>query len=237
MATFVLVHGAFHGGWCWRDVARLLRGRGHEVFTPTLTGLGERAHLATPGVDLDTHIRDVTAVLEWEELSGVVLVGHSYGGMPITGAADRMPERIARLVYLDAVVPWDGFSMLDYQTPERRQSFLDATAAMNGWQYPPRTAAYYGVRDPVRAAWVDAKCTPHPFGTVDQKIVLSAPPGSRVPARTLILCTDPPLPHMRQFYDRASRDPEWETLLMETGHDAMVTEPEALADLLHARAD
>ena len=117
MATFVLVHGAWHGGWCWRFVRPLLGG--HDVYAPSLTGLGERKHLARADVDLDTHIADVVSLLEMEDLCDVVLVGHSYGGMVITGAADRAPERIGRLVYLDAFVPENGKCTLDYVVPER----------------------------------------------------------------------------------------------------------------------
>ena len=117
--TFVLVHGAWHGGWCWRFVRDLLEKSGHRVHAPSLTGLGERKHLARPDIDLDTHIADIVSLLEMEDLSDVVLVGHSYGGMVITGVADRAPERIGRLVYLDAFVPEDGKCTLDYVVPER----------------------------------------------------------------------------------------------------------------------
>src|SRR5215213_11633038 len=114
MATFVLVHGSMHGGWCWKRVAPLLRAAGHDVHTPILTGPGERVHLAHSGIDLDTHIRDVLGVLEFEDLHDVVLVGHSYGTMVITGVADRAPERIAHLVYLDGVMAGEGQAALDF---------------------------------------------------------------------------------------------------------------------------
>ena len=120
MVTFVLVHPAWLGGWCWRKVTPLLRARGHEVFTPTLTGLGERSHLAKRDIGLETHIQDVVNVLEYEDLSRVILVANSSGGVVITGVADRLPERIARLVYVDAFVPEDGQSLLDIIPPERR---------------------------------------------------------------------------------------------------------------------
>lgn len=113
MATFVLVHGATAGGWVWRPVPSLLRAEGHEVYTPTLTGLGERAHLLSPEVDLGTHIQDVVNVLEFERLSQVILVGHSYGGVVVTAVAERIPERLAQLVYIDALVPADGESVAD----------------------------------------------------------------------------------------------------------------------------
>src|SRR5215469_2989589 len=113
MATYVLVHGGGHGGWCYRRVARLLRAAGHEVYAPSLTGLGERSHLLSPQVDLDTHIRDVTSLLHYEDLTDVILVGHSYGGMVITGIADRAADRVGRLVYLDAANPKNGQSLVD----------------------------------------------------------------------------------------------------------------------------
>jgi pimeloyl-ACP methyl ester carboxylesterase len=229
---FVLVHGAFHGGWCWRDVTAQLRALGHVVFTPTLTGLGERSHLASPAVDLSTHVQDVANVIEWEELRDVVLVGHSYGGMVITGVADRLAERLAALVYLDALVPQDGQCALDLQPPERRESILEEVAANGGWLWPPRTAAFYGVRDPRRRGWVDGKCTPQPFHTLFERLRLEAPPGSKVARKLYILCTDPPLAYMRQFYEWASAAPGWQVTELATGHDAMITQPQILARLL-----
>ena len=137
IGTYVLVHGAWHGGWCWAKVARLLRDAGHEVYTPTLTGLGERAHLARPDIDLDTHIQDVVAVLEAEELRQVTLVGHSYGGMVISGAAARTSGRIGHLVYLDAFVPEAGKCLLDY-VGERAAAMREAAATQGeGWTLPP----------------------------------------------------------------------------------------------------
>ena len=232
MATFVLVHGAFHGGWCWRDVRSRLCAAGHEVFTPTLTGLGAQSHLAAPAVDLSTHLRDVAGLIEWEGLDAVTLVGHSYGGMVITGVADRLADRLASLVYLDALLPGDGQSALDLQPPERRESILEEVAVSGGWLWPPRTAAFYGVRDPDRQAWVDGKCTPQPFHTLFERVRLDGPPGGKVARKLYILCTDPPLVHMRKFYDWASASPGWQAVELATGHDAMITAPEALARIL-----
>src|SRR4051794_29851500 len=125
MATYVLVHGGGHGGWCYQRVARLLRADGHEVYAPTLTGLGERSNLLSPAIDLDLHVRDVTAVLHFEDLRDVILVGHSYGGMVITGAADRAADRVGRVVYLDAANPENGQSLLDVAGP-----MIEATRPM-----------------------------------------------------------------------------------------------------------
>lgn len=235
MATYVLVHGAYHGGWCWRDVARDLRARGHEVFAPTLTGLGERSHLLTPMVSLSTHIEDVVNVLAWEDLRDVVLVGHSYGGMVVTGVAERMADRIADIVYLDAIVPQDGQSALDVQPPGRAEWMAERARDNGGLAGAPVSADVYGVSEPGARAWVEGKCTPHPFATFSEKIRLSGGPADRVARRLYILCTDPPLEYMRGFYDLA-RDKGWDTLEMQTGHDAMVTEPAKLAEILAGRA-
>ena len=229
--TYVLVHGAFHGGWCWRRVEAILRAAGHTVFAPTLTGLGERSHLLTPEVNLSTHIQDIINVLAWEDLRDVVLVGHSYGGAVINGVADRAADRIGSIVYLDAVVPKNGQSTLDVQPPERRQWMIDRAASGDGWTQPANPAELYGVFDQKDQAWVDGKCTPQPFAAITQKLTLTDPPAARIAKKLYILCTDPPLPYMRQFYNEAVEG-GWNALEMATGHDAMVTEPEALADIL-----
>jgi pimeloyl-ACP methyl ester carboxylesterase len=138
MAIFVVIHGGWTGGWCWRDVRLRLSAAGHEVYTPTLTGLGERIHLAQLGISLETHILDVVNVLEYEDLWEVVLVGHSYGGMVITGVAERVPHRIARLVYLDAFVPQDGEAQLDLLPPPARAALEQLFASSpDGWRVPP----------------------------------------------------------------------------------------------------
>ncbi len=236
MAAYVLVHGAYHGGWCWRDVARMLRDAGHDVFTPTLTGLGERSHLLTPAVNLSTHVTDVVNVLTWEDLKDVILVGHSYGGMVATGVADRAADRIADIVYLDAVVPENGQSTLDVQ-PEGRREWMTARAReAGGIAGAPVDAEVYGVFEAAKKAWVNAKCTPQPFAALSEKVRISGKPAERIAKRLYILCTDPPLPYMRQFYETAKASEGWDTMEMATGHDAMVTEPESLARILLARA-
>ena len=163
MTTFVLVHGAWHGGWCYKRVARLLRQAGHEVYTPTLTGLGERAHLMNRGIDLDTHVQDIVGVIRCEELSDVVLCGHSYGGMVITGVAEQIAAKIRSLVYLDAFVPENGKSLLDYASAERsRQMRDDATQNGEGYKITPPPAAAFAV-NAEDAAWVDAMCVKQPL--------------------------------------------------------------------------
>jgi pimeloyl-ACP methyl ester carboxylesterase len=137
MATYVLVHGGWSGGWAWRSVARELQAAGHEVFTPTLTGSGERVHLASPDIDLETHVLDVVNVLRYEDLYGVILVGINIGGMAITGAAERVPERIDHLIYLDGLLPRDGQSIGDLLGPQVMTGFEQAAQARgDGWRVP-----------------------------------------------------------------------------------------------------
>jgi len=220
MATFVLVHGAWHGGWCWRRVADRLLAKGHRVFTPTLTGLGERSHLLDANVNLTTHVTDIVNVIRWEELSGIVLCGHSYGGMVVTGAADRVPERIAALVYLDAHVPENGQSMQDLRPRE-------LPAAIGA---PPLTAEYFNV-NPADRAWVDRLCTLHPVASITEKLALTGA-GRAVKRRMYIRAAGFPLPVFDAFYHRFKDDPGWTTHALPCGHDVMVDMPDALADLL-----
>jgi len=234
LATFVLVHGAYHGGWCWRHVTERLTAQGHHVLTPTLTGLGERAHLATPETDLETHIQDIVAVLDCEDIEDAVLVGHSYAGLVIGGVADRRPERLSALVWLDALIPEDGKSALDFQTPERAAALEAAAENNDGWRMSPVSAEFYGVHDAEQAAWVDAKCVPHPIATFRQPNALSGA-WLGVAKKTYIRCTETPLAYMDAFAERAANDPDWSLYLLETGHDCMVTEPERLAAMLMAQ--
>ena len=166
MGNFVLVHGAWHGGWCWRDVAALLRAQGHTVFTPTMTGNGERLHQSHHGVTLETHIRDVVGVIEAEELNDVVLVGHSYGGMVITGVADRLPGRLAQLVYLDAFVPEHGDSLVSLIQPALPPEvaahytgafYGGAVQGGHGGLIPPLSGALFGAL-PATDAWMARRC-------------------------------------------------------------------------------
>ena len=178
--TFVLVHGAWHGGWCWVKVARLLRDAGHEVYTPTLTGLGERAHLARPETDLELHIQDVVAMLEAEELRNVILVGHSYAGMVISGAAARAAGRVARLVYLYAAVPEAGRSLFDYLGPERaEEARAAATTDGEGWRLPPFPPERFGVTSARDTEWLKRHLVPHPLRTLRRGVDRGAARGSR----------------------------------------------------------
>lgn len=235
MATFVLVHGAWHGGWCWKRVRPLLVAQGHEVFTPTLTGVGERSHLLRREVNLDTHITDILNVFRWEELSDVVLCGHSYGGMVISGVADRIPDRIRSLVYLDAFVPAHGQSATDFMPPERVQMFREnARAHGEGWRLPPIPAAAFKIR-PENQAWVDRQCVPHPLAAFEDKITLTGGLG-RIARKTFILAEEYAPSAFHAIAARLRQDRAWRSMSMPCGHDVMVDMPRELADALMAAA-
>jgi pimeloyl-ACP methyl ester carboxylesterase len=233
MTTFVLVHGAWHGGWCYKRVARLLRQSGHEVYTPTLTGLGERAHLMGRTINLSTHIEDIVGVIRCEELSDVVLCGHSYGGMVIAGVAEQIAAKIRSLVYLDAFVPESGKSLLDYLPAEQSgQMRTDAAQSGEGYKVTPIAAAAFAVNDK-DAAWVDAMCVKHPLATFEQKLTLS---GRQVPKRVYILAAGWGPSPFQQFGTRYKDDRNWQFVSIACGHDVMVDRPQELVDVLIAAA-
>jgi pimeloyl-ACP methyl ester carboxylesterase len=234
IASFVLVHGSLHGGWCWKRVVPGLRSAGHEIFTPTLTGLGERVHLAHPGIDLDTHIQDVIGVLEYEDLHDVVLVGHSYSTMVITGAADRLRRRIAHLVYMDGVVARDGNAAPDFFSEDVRAVWRALVEAEGGgWLLPPPAdLTGFGVTTEEDAAWVRSKLAPQPFKTFTQSLRLTNIPGVGGP-KTYIACVEAPAAGWRDaMIERVRAKHGWRYRELETGHDAMITAPRQLADLL-----
>lgn len=227
MATFVLVHGAGHGGWCWGRVAPRLRAADHEVLTPTLTGVGERAHLLAPDVDLETHIADVLGVLAFEDLSEVILVGHSYGGMVVTGVADRAPERIAQLVYLDAIIPGDGDAAADmFPRFVFDEVKVVGDVELGLWPEPAR----YGLVAPDDVAWAAPRLTPHPWRSLIQPLKLRDAAAVRRIPRTIVNCAGR-LDHVEGAWRARLLDAErvWE---IETGHDLMISEPEAVAGML-----
>ena len=230
MTTFVLVHGAWHGGWCWRLIAPLLRRAGHEVFTPTLTGLGDRAHLARPGIDLDLHVQDVVALLEMEDLNDVVLLGHSYGGMVVTGAADRCAGRIRRLVYLDAFVPGNGKCALDYVVPERAAAFREEGGKAGSVAPPP--LALWGLTKPEHITFAKPRETRQPFDTFTQPIRLENEAAlARLP-KTFIYCSSPATGTFDRFAAKYRSDAAWRFFELKTGHDAMILVPGELAAIL-----
>jgi len=228
--TFVLVHGAWHGGWCWRRVADLLEQRGHRVFTPTLTGLGECSHLMSADINLDTHIADVVNVLKWEDLKDVVLVAHSYGGWPVSGAIEQTLDRIASVVYLDAFVPEDGQKSLDTASDFSRKAFLDAIAKGEVSRAAPPATTFHVISERDQA-WVDGKTTPQPIGVSLQPIKLTAA-REQVQKKTYIRAPKYPQPFFDSYYQAKRNDPSWLTYEVSCGHDVMVDMPERLMEIL-----
>ncbi|MBL8549571.1 MAG: alpha/beta hydrolase [Hyphomonadaceae bacterium] len=223
--TFVLVHGAWHGGWCWERVAARLQARGHRVYAPTLTGLGERSHLISPAINLDTHIADVTGELRWKDLQGVTLVGHSYGGMVITGVVERAPERIASIVYLDAFLPQSG------------QSLNDMVGFVSGGGADPVAPIFSAEATMVNLAdraWVDAQFTPQSAASFSQKLTHTNA-YDRVARKTYIRPIDFPSPFSDAVCAPLRQDPSWRVHdIRGCGHDVMIDKPAELARLLEA---
>ena len=238
--TYVLVPPAWHGGWCWKKVKPLLQERGHDVYTPTLTGLGERSHLAHQEIGLDIHIHDIVNVLKYEDLSGVILVGHSSSGMVITGVADRVPELLSHLVYVDAFVPEDGQSMWDIIPPDRRPA-MEALVKTegNGWLLP-RFAALpwekfvpevWRVTDEADLRWMLARLGPTPFGHFKEPVRRKNPAAERLP-RTYIRCTLYAHAGFDRYAETARRSAGWRYRELASYHHPAITNPRELADLL-----
>jgi pimeloyl-ACP methyl ester carboxylesterase len=228
MTDFVLVHGAWHGAWCWRKILPSLGAKGHRAFAVTLTGVGEREHLMSSSVRLATHIDDVVSVIETEELARVVLVGHSYAGLLITAVADRCAERIVRLVYLDAIIPHSGESWSSSHDESTRQA-RRAGIARDGIIPPPPSSAYGLTGED--AAWVDRRQRPHPGGVYDDVLQFDE---ARVASlsRTFVDCTSPALPAIEKSRQRVRSEPGWQVLEIATGHDPMISAPTQLLDIL-----
>jgi pimeloyl-ACP methyl ester carboxylesterase len=235
MATFVLVHGAWHGGWCWRDTAAALRAADHTVFTPTHTGVGERFHQGSEAVTLETHIRDVCGTLEAEELDDVVLCGHSYGGMVITGVADRLAGRMKALVYLDAFLPADGDSLIGLLRtalpaevwPLFVNGFRDAARAGHCGLMQPIPAEVFNIKAENRA-WVDRRCTAQALATFEMPLLLTGA-HAQIKQRTYILADGWDLSPFRHFAARCEQDPAWKVVKLPSSHDVMVDMPQELA--------
>jgi pimeloyl-ACP methyl ester carboxylesterase len=232
-ATFVLVHGAWSGGWCYHKIAAHLRAQGYAVFTPTLTGQGERSHLRSGAINLSLHIEDVLNVFHYENLNDVVLAGHSYGGMVITGVADQIAERIAALVYLDAFLPEDGQSLFDINIPANSQRFIANAGGIGGLAVPAPPAAFFNV-NAADAARVDALATPFPLGAFTEKIKLTGAHkriAKRVYVHGTVLPRESPF---KPFYERVKKDPAWQTHALTCGHHVMLDEPERVSDILES---
>lgn len=239
MAAFVLVPGAWIGGWAWRDVAAKLRAAGHDAYSITLTGLGDRSHLGGPDTNLDTHIQDVLSVLVYEDLENAVLVGHSYAGMVITGVADRAPRRqLSQLVYLDAVVPQEGTSLIG-DWPIKDQVEAEVRTKGGGWRWPMPEFEYMG-------QWVSlagltdadkqrfrAKAVGQPIGTLTQPLQLTKPsPAAAIP-RSYIFCNAlPPAAEVPPYVRHAQNASDWRFGELPTGHWPMFSMPTETAKML-----
>ena len=227
MSKFVLVHGAWHGGWCWKRVRNILQAQGHEVFTPTLTGLADRSHLLTPAVNLDTHVDDVANLIRWEELSNVILCGHSYGGAVISGVADRVPEHIAALVYLDAFVLEDGESVFQNVHETQRQGMT--AGVQDGWKVPPIPPEVFNLNVEDRA-WAARQCTMHPLACFEQPLRLRGGI-QKIPNITYVFAAgfgDTPFKNSRE----RARTKGWRIVEVPCGHEVMLDAPEELATIL-----
>lgn len=238
MANIVLVHGAWHGGWCWRGTARALRAMGHEVFTPTHTGVGARFHQSSEAITLETHVRDVAGCIEAEELNDVVLCGHSYGGMVITCLADRMPERLKSLVYVDAFVPQHGDSLIDLLAkalpPEICAAFVDgfrgSARDSNSGLMQPIPAEMFGIL-PENRAWVDRRCRPQALATFESPALLTGA-GAAVGQRLYVQAAGWQPSPFEHFARTLDGQPGWRVERLTCSHDIMVDMPDELAALI-----
>lgn len=227
--TFVLVHGSWHGGWCWRRVADLLERRGHKVFAPTLTGLGERCHLMSGLITLGTHITDIANVIKWENLDNIVLVGHSYAGFVVSGVAERALPAISSIVFLDAFLPENGQRVVDLAPPDLRATSL-AAAAKNevARPIPPAKAFHVNEQD---QPWVDSKLTPQPTFVSVEPIVLTGA-REKIAKKTYIRATLNPSPQFDDYLEKLKTNAAWRTYSVPCGHDVMVDMPDRLTEIL-----
>ena len=238
MAHFVLVHGAWHGAWCWRRVTQALQVQGHRAYAVTLTGLGDRAHLLSPAITLETHIEDVRLLIETEELNDVVLAVHSYAGMIGTAIADRIGDRLKHLVYVDAVIPKPGESWSSTQSSATQQQRLAAANASVNFSFPPPDPVVFGLHNADHAS-VQRRQTPHPGNTYRMPLAFDVLRVAATP-RTFISCTEPALatiaPSRLRVKDPAFWGGAWlpgcRVIDMATGHDPMISEPAALTRIL-----
>ena len=227
--AFVLVHGAWHGAWCWRRVADLLTAAGHRVFAPTLTGLGERSHLADAGINLSTHVADVVNVVKWEQLDYVVLAGHSYAGFVISGVAERLEGAIASLVFVDAFVPENGDTVATSASPATRR--LVEEAVLKGeTMLSPVPAAFFQVNDKDRA-WVDALCVPQPLATFQETAELTGA-RERIAKKAYVRAKGYASVSFDTALAKVRAMPSWRTFELACGHDIMVDMPERLTEIL-----
>jgi pimeloyl-ACP methyl ester carboxylesterase len=232
MATIVLVHGGWVGGWIWQRLTPFLRAEGHDVHTPTLTGLGERVHLGGPHTGLGTHVTDVVNLIEYEGLYDVVLVGHSYGGMVITGVLDRVPDRLSHAVYLDAFVPRGGQALVDLLPPDLVAHLRESAKSQgDGWKihlpFPPEA---FGADDPADVAWLMPRLAPQPILTQEEALPPSNPEASGIP-RTYIYCTERPM-GLFEGSHAVAKASGWNCVELPYTHAGLIVVPKALAEVL-----
>ena len=234
MATFILVHGAWHGGWCWQRVAEKLRTRGHDVFSPSLTGLGDRAHLLGPAINLSTHIADVTSLFQSYDLEDAILCGHSYAGFVITGVADLMAGSIRSLIYLDALVPDDGQCMFDTLPQAISNGFRAQAVEGDGYSVPPMTAEDFNVNE-ADAQWINRKCSNHPLASFTEPLTLRGQ-HLTVSRRVYVLAAGFDHPGTKAAYESVKARSGWKCEIMQGGHDLMIDNPEAVTEVLLTNA-
>lgn len=236
MADMVLIHGAWTGGWMWKNVRQKLCAQGHCVVAPTLTGMGEREHLLTRETDLDTHIQDLLAVIRWEALQDVVLVAHSYGGMLVSALADRLPDLISGVVLMNAALPRDGESMLDMQTSERRQQVMEiAEREGDGYLVPRRLLLNTGIEDKNEQEAFIGRTSDHPLKAMLQPLAVGD--GLRRIRHKIHLLADHASPRFRKDHEWAASQPDWQTATLGSSHFPMVTVPDATSTLINAFAE
>ncbi len=230
MATFLVCHGAWSGGWSWGRLRAPLRAAGHELLTPTYTGLGERSHLANPTIDLETHVRDVLNVLEYEDLRDIALIGHSYGGMVATVVADRATDRLSRLVYIDGFVPTDGACLFDYHPPQVRTRMRElAKAEGDGWRIPPGPLAPDVTSED--AVWIEPRRVPHPLMTFEEHVTLAGN-ASELPHAYIYCLKKGPEDAFAAVSAGIKTSPDWRYEEIDSGHVPNITAPRALAGML-----
>ncbi len=231
LPAIVLVHGSWFGGWCWRRVEDRLRAQGFRVFSPTMTGVGDRSHLLTSEITLETWITDIVQVLEAEELKDVVLVGHSFGGRVVTGVVDRVPDKVRSVLFLDSALALSGQSLMDQLSPEERAKRLASAEPSGGHSLPPLSALQLGVVDAEDQAWVNRRVTPQPLGTNTTPVVYRQPIGAGRPV-TFVEFTDPSFPVSARAAAFARSNAAWNVVTIPTGHSGMITAPDAVAAIL-----
>jgi pimeloyl-ACP methyl ester carboxylesterase len=229
--TFVLIHGAWGGGWNYQRVGEALRARGHVVYSPSLTGCGERSHLLNGTVNLSTHIQDVLNIFKYEGIERAVLAGHSYGGMVITGAADRIPNKISALVYLDAFLPENGQSVWDVNLPVNTARYLASAGETGGYAIPSPPASFWNL-NAADVPLYEKLTGPHPLAALTERLHLSGGHAS-IKKRIYVHATDLGRPSaFLQFYEKCKADPAWETHALPCGHDVMMDMPQETLEIL-----